>query len=185
MPKHILLSLEEVQDLPDEGFLKQIPTLDDNPEEEAEVVPTKEVVPPDEDMTDDKDEIEDDALALADDLPEVSEDGLEVMYLNQEVTCQNPCCQHVEKGSSFHHYEISDETSVTICQPCYRGGYRFCLLTQEVHHISQLKPIWDDMYVHSQYGSLTDYSHVDDMYSYFQMIGIENACPRHYLVKVN
>lgn len=183
MTKHILLSLEEVQHLPDEGFLKQLPTLETPPEEEAEVAPLKEDVPPDEDTEDVGDEDKDDKDDKEDGtiLPEVIEDGLEVMYINQEITCQNPCCQ--QKGSSFHHYEISDETSVTICQHCYRDGYRFCLLTLDVYHINQLKPIWDDMYVHSQYGSLTDYSHVDDMYSYFQMIGIENACPRHYLLK--
>jgi hypothetical protein len=142
MTKHILLSLEEVQQLPNEGFLKQESTLETTPEEEPDVTPLKDDVPLDDEADEDKDEVDEDEVKLVDDPPEVIEDGLEVVYLTQEVTCQNPCCQHVITGASFHHYEISDETSVTICQQCYRDGYRFCLLTQEVHHISQLTPIW-------------------------------------------
>lgn len=63
--------------------------------------------------------------------------------------CQNPQCQYLHRKNELrllYIYEISSERSVIICDRCYDAGYRFCLFTHEVLHISHLEPVLDQYY---------------------------------------
>jgi len=106
-----------------------------------------------------------------------------------EYICNNPKCQYLsnrEDLESLHLYEVDADHIITICDHCYNKGYRFCLFTHEVLHIDDLDNVLDGMYAQPHYhqNQLRPeiLSKVDDLDSYFQMIGIDNPNPTHHII---
>lgn len=103
----------------------------------------------------------------------------------QNQLCQNSLCQTQTQTqtNNYHIYEIDSEKHVVICNQCYNEGYRFCLFTHEVLHITQLDPVLEDMYAQASYhhGQLAPeiLCHINNLYDYFKQIGIENPDPLH------
>lgn len=107
--------------------------------------------------------------------------------LNSQQLCQNTLC-HCKDVTHYHVYEINCEQRVIICQGCFERGYRFCLFTHTVYHLSELELVLGDLYAHPLYhkGQLTPevLSQVDSLYDYFKNIGIDNPDPTHSVVTV-
>ena len=102
--------------------------------------------------------------------------------------CQNPNCE-CENPTEIHVYEIDADRRVIICDHCYDSGYRFCIFTLDVLPISQLDPVLDNMYAQPQrHMNQLEHdvlAHVDDLYQYLKIIGIDNPNPEHILCKVD
>jgi hypothetical protein len=94
--------------------------------------------------------------------------------------CQNPLC-HRDDIELFHRYEIDSDKAVVICNHCYDQGFRFCLFTHEVKHISQLEPVLDNMYAQPSYHQNqlehSILSKIVNYEDYFRSIGIDNPNP--------
>src|SRR5258706_14261743 len=122
-------------------------------------------------------------------LDEELEESQELEELDQKeefsYVCQNAFC-HAITSDFFHLYEITADHLIVICHQCYEEGYRFCLFTHDVLHLSDLDPVFDNMYAQNQYHqNQLDSSilkNVKCLADYFQMIGIENPNPNYYLI---
>lgn len=159
MSKHITLTLDEINQLSLDSFLKQEP---------------EDAVEGDPDVAEgDHDEVEGGKLSL---------DKSEI-YL-----CQNPTCQYADSRTYVHVYEIDDDNQVIICDQCYDQGFRFCLYTLDVLHQSQLEPVLGNMYAQPAINQhQLDFERLDqvsDFYQYLKMIGIDNHDPEHTIIEL-
>lgn len=107
---------------------------------------------------------------------------------DSEYICQNEKCPYLTKQDEIddlHVFEIDGDHHVVICDKCYNAGFRFCLFTHDVLPRDQLEPVLENMYAKPAYhqGQLNKsiLDTIDDIYSYFQMIGIENPNPTHII----
>jgi hypothetical protein len=108
-----------------------------------------------------------------------------------EFVCQNTLCKFTDKRElidKLHTYEINGDTRVVICGPCYDKGFRFCLFTHEVCHISTMECVLDEWYVQPKYNNsqLSEKMilQVNDLDSYLRMIGIENPNPTYEVINI-
>lgn len=96
--------------------------------------------------------------------------------------CQNECCNN-GGSTTYHTFEITDDHLVVICEKCYDNGYRFCIFSHQVAHMTQMDKVLDDMYAlpHYHQNQLTPDKMCDisDLFYYFKMIGIDNPSPIH------
>ncbi len=114
-----------------------------------------------------------------------------------EYVCHNPTCQyhdHRDLLDSVTVYEITADETINICCMCFCQGYRFCLITHEVHHLDDLDPVLesvletnhDQFYIQKQLNQNQLHpdilSTLDDFDEYFQMVGIENPCPHKTII---
>ena len=103
-----------------------------------------------------------------------------------EIQGGHPSCH--QQCEILHVFEIDSERNVIICSQCYDSGFRFCLFSHEVLHMSQMDQIWGEMYAQPAYhrGQLSSelLAQIDDLYQYLQMIGLENPTPAHYQVNL-
>lgn len=125
-----------------------------------------------------------------------------------EYVCQNPKCKylnHRDELTEIHVYEINANQTVNICNDCYHRGYRFCLFTHDVMHLTTLDPVLESCpadnidvdfntqahkqeyyYAHKDrhQGQLNPQilSQIDDLIEYFKIIGLENPCPSHTVI---
>lgn len=106
-----------------------------------------------------------------------------------EYLCANPDCQYLEKKDDLvqlHLYEVDSYNIIVICNYCYDSNYRFCLFSHEVKPMSELEPVFENMYAqpHLHMGQLHPdiISSVPDIDNYLQSIGIENPCPNYSVI---
>lgn len=106
----------------------------------------------------------------------------------EEYVCHNPVCVCLTRPTTVYVYEINGENTVIICDQCYRADFRFCLFTHEVLPLGQLESVLDGWFAQPEYnrGQLSPerLRHMDNLYQYFQMIGIENPCPRVSVIQL-
>ncbi len=108
-----------------------------------------------------------------------------------EYICLNSQCQYLQKKTQIeylHIYEVNADQIITICDHCHNQGYRFCLFSHIVMHITKMFPVLDGMYVHSSiHKDKLDpviLNKLDNLDEYFQMIGIDNPNPNYHIIDV-
>lgn len=101
--------------------------------------------------------------------------------------CQNESCQHKD-FNYVHLFEMDSDEIIVICDKCYDNGYRFCLFTHEVIHLSQMDSVLGDMYAQPSYhqNQLNPeiINTIPDLYQYLHMIGIDNPNPDHSIIEI-
>jgi CMP-N-acetylneuraminic acid synthetase len=170
MSKHIKLTIDDISKLALDDFLKVSPDEDDPLT--TDVTMTEDAINP-------SDKCEDKETPT--EKPNV-----------QTYFCQNPDCpylNHREVRECLHIFEIDDTESIVICNQCYDNGYRFCLYTHEVMHQNKLQQVLGNMYAQpaiNQHQLDSDrMTHIDDVYNYLKMIGIDNPNPEHTIIALN
>lgn len=162
MNKHECLSVEEIKQLPIGDFLKQDYTS----------------------LTDTENSHPNEA-------PLIDEASKTKQHEYDEYICQNEKCPYLTKRdeiTDLHVFEIDGDHNIVICDKCYEAGFRFCLFTHDVMPLDQLDPVLDNMYAQPAYhqGQLNKsiLDTLDDIYTYFQLIGIENPNPTHVIINL-
>ena len=103
----------------------------------------------------------------------------------KKYTCHNSTCQQIEP-EHFHLYELDIERGIVICSHCYDLGYRFCLFCHKIRILSEFDQVLEDMYAHPRChrNQLVPQllSGINNLYEYFQLIGIEHIAPMHTII---
>jgi hypothetical protein len=179
-PKSIcVMSLGDIQQIQLGDFLKPDPPTD-LPSEPPPPTPLPPVTSGDE---------PDDDEPFDEDTPPPDDENGDSPH-DETLACHNPQCSGDIK-TLYHIYEIDHEpcNNIVICGQCYDNGYRFCLLTHEVLHVTQLKPVLGNMFISLSFDehllSPEKLQHIADIYDYMNMIGIVNPNPLHLLIKTS
>jgi hypothetical protein len=116
-------------------------------------------------------------------------DGVDTLEVSASVPqCMNPVCLYTVGVTHLHDFEITDDEHIYICSRCYDEGYRHCIISHEIHHISRMDQVLDDMYAVPAYnaGQLAPERLVceEHLYDYFKSLGIANPSPFHSILDV-
>lgn len=189
------ISAVDVTSLTLGDFLKQVPG-------DVPVTECNPLILSDEDK-DECGEENDEEDGKEDDEEDGEEDGEEEdenKRFEDEMThyeCHNPeckCSSRKEDIKQFHLFEMSgdDPKQIIICGECYDGGYRLCIFSHDVLHLTQLTRIGDGMHISSVYETdlsiretISKIASKVGINTYLKQIGIMDPHPIHNIIYVN